>query len=253
MINDPTDKVIIVTGASGSIGTYICQLFDVLKNKVVMADIDYEMCNKKINVLSLKNSIPIRMDITDLKSIKSGFKEIHERYGRIDILINNAGVAVFSPFESRTFEEFDKVMKVNVYGTFFCSQEALSYMVKQNSGCIVNIGSIYGVVSADPRIYGDSGRNSSAVYAVSKAGVIQMTRYLAVHARNKNIRVNCISPGGVFNNQEGSFIKKYKNKTILDRMASEDEIAKVVRFICSNEASYITGQNIIVDGGYTIW
>ncbi len=250
---DPIGKIIIVTGGAGQIGISICRLYDKLDNKVIMADLDYKMCEKRIADLSLNNTIPIKLDVTSIDSIKSVFRDIFNRFGGIDILINNAGIAVFTPFQDRTFEEFDNVMKVNVYGTFFCSQEALKYMEKQKSGCIVNIGSIYGVVSADPRIYGDSGKNSSGVYAVSKAGIIQLTKYLATHVECKDIRVNCISPGGIFNNQKESFVKNYEYKTPMGRMGYEDDIAKTIRFICSNEASYITGQNIVVDGGFTIW
>ncbi len=247
------NKTVIVTGGFGQIGSSICSNFDDLGCNVIMADLDVNKCRDKINSLGLQNTHSLKLDITDLSSIKSMFKEISNNFGSIDILINNAGTAVFTPFQERTFEEFDRVMKVNVYGTFFCSQEAIYYMEKQEKGCIINIGSIYGIKSPDPRIYGTSGRNSSAVYGASKAAIIQMTRYLAVYIKNKKIRINCVSPGGVFNNQSKKFVENYSYKTPMGRMAVEDEIAKVIVFLCSNNASYITGQNIIVDGGFTIW
>lgn len=247
------NKIVIVTGGAGQLGRSLCYHFDLNKSNVVMADLDLNICEEKIKQLKLKNTIPLTLDVTDLNSIKSGFQFIFDKYGRIDILINNAGIAVFTPFEERTYEEFDKIMKVNVYGTFFCSKEVLKYMEKQDKGSIVNIGSIYGIVSSDPRIYSNSGRNSSEVYGASKAGIIQMTRYLAVHVKNKNIRINCVSPGGIFNNQQDFFVKNYENKTPLGRMAHEDEIAKAILFLCSDNASYITGHNLIVDGGFTIW
>lgn len=247
------NKVIIVTGGAGQLGSAICNHFDRLDNKVVMADLDDEACKKRISELGLKNTISLKLDITEINSIESAFKEIIDNFGRIDVLINNAGIAVFTPFEKRTFEEFDKVMKINVYGTFFCSQKVLGYMEKQKKGCIVNVASVYGVVSPDPRVYGDSGRNSSEVYGASKAAVIQMTKYLAVHVKCKSIRINCVSPGGIFNNQKEFFVKNYEDKTPMKRMANEDEIAKTIIFLCSDSASYMTGQNIIVDGGFTIW
>lgn len=248
-----TGRVVVVTGGAGQIGSSICQNFDRLKNKVIMVDLNKNECEKKIKELNLKNTIPFELDITKTEDIESVFEYIVNKFGRIDILINNAGIAVFTPFEERTFEEFDKVMKVNIYGTFFCSKAALKYMEKESRGCIVNLGSIYGVISPDPRIYEGLGRNSSEVYGASKAGVIQMTKYLAVHVKSKNIRINAISPGGIFNNQNESFVKNYENKTPMKRMGNEDEIAKTILFLCSDEASYITGQNIIVDGGFTIW
>jgi NAD(P)-dependent dehydrogenase (short-subunit alcohol dehydrogenase family) len=247
------DKTVVVTGGAGQLGSSICSHFDKLKNNTVMADLDIKICKKRINELGLKNTTPIQLDVTNIDSIEAAFKQVVEKFGRIDVLINNAGIGVFTPFEDRTFEEFDKVMKVNLYGTFFCSKTALKYMEKQKSGAIVNIGSVYGIISSDPRIYEDSGRNNSEVYGASKAGIILMTKYLAVYVKSKNIRINCVSPGGIFNNQKDFFVKNYENRTPLGRMANEDEIAKVVLFLCSDDTSYITGQNIIVDGGFTTW
>ncbi len=246
-------RVVIVTGGAGQLGTSICRHFDMNDNIVIMADLDINICKNRIQELGLKNTYPLEMDVGNINSVRSKISKVFNKYKCIDVLINNAGIAVFTPFEERTYEEFDKVMKVNVYGTFFCTQEVLKYMEKQECGYIVNIGSIYGIISADPRIYGASGRNSSEVYAASKAGVIQMTKYFAVHVKNKNIRVNCVSPGGIFNNQKEFFVKNYEYKTPLGRMAHEDEIAKTIFFLCSDDSSYITGQNIVVDGGFTIW
>ena len=227
-------KVVVVTGAAGQLGSAICQEFAKLKYKVVATDLNQG----------------IRLDVTDIKSIKKALKLIIQKYDKIDAFINNAGIAVFTPFEQRTFDEFDKVMKVNAYGTFFCCQEVLKYMEKQlEGGNIINIASIYGVVSPDPKIYGNSGRNSSEVYGMSKAAIIQLTKYLAHHIHNKRIRINSVSPGGIFNNQKQDFVNKYNEKVPLGRMATAKEIAKVVTFLCSNSASYINGQNILVDGG----
>jgi len=247
-------KVAIITGGAGQLGSSLCANFDKAGYITIMADLSIEVCKKRIKSLKLKNTYPVELDVTNINSISSAFKTIYKKYKHIDVLVNNAGIAIFTSFKNRTFEEFDKVMKVNVYGTFFCTQCALKYMEKQeNGGRIINIGSIYGVVSPDPRIYGNSGRNSSEVYGASKAAIIQMTKYFAVHIKNKKILVNCVSPGGIFNNQQKHFIKNYEYKTPLGRMAHENEIAKVVLFLCSDDATYITGQNIIVDGGFTIW
>lgn len=246
----PTEKVVIITGGAGQLGSMMCKHFDELFNLVYMADLSKELCESKIKELSLKNTRALELDITSINSIKRGFRQVMKEQGRIDILVNNAGIAVFTSFEERTPEEFEKVMKVNLFGTFFCTQEVLKYMVRGN---IINIGSVYGVVSPDPRIYGDSGRNSSEIYGATKAGVIHMTKYLAVHIKNKDIKINCISPGGVFNNQKDFFIKNYEAKTPMKRMASPEEIARVTVSICSDAFTYLSGQNIIVDGGFSIW
>jgi len=249
----PNSKVIVVTGGAGQLGKEICRQLSDLGNKVVMADIDKKKCDEAIKELGLNDIMALELDICDQKSIKKAFKKVVEEYGKIDVLINNAGVSVFTPFTQRKYEEFDKVMKVNVYGTFFCTQEALKYMEEQDEGCVVNLGSVYGVVSPDPRIYGDSGRNSPEVYAASKAAVIQMTKYLAAHIKSNKIRVNCVSPGGIFNNQDSFFVENYKKKTPMDRMANEKEVASTILFLCSDASSYINGQNILVDGGFSIW
>lgn len=249
---NPKNKIIIVTGASGQLGSEICKQLDE-ENTVIMSDINIQLCEKKIEELSLKNTKPLELDVTNQNSIKIAMKKVVDQFGRIDILINNAGIAVFTPMEKRTFEEFDKVMKVNVYGTFFCTQEVLKYMESNKSGRIVNIASHYGIVSPDPRIYGDSGRNSSEVYGASKAGIIQMTKYMAVHVKSKNITVNSVSPGGIFNHQKEFFIKNYESKTPLQKMATEDQIVSGIIFLCSEGASYVNGHNLVIDGGFSIW
>ena len=247
------DSVVIVTGGAGQLGSTLCERFDELGNTVVMADIDVDECDSQIESRSLDNTHALEMDVRDPESVRTGIESVYEEFGSIDALINNAGIAVFTPFEERTFEEFDDVMKVNVYGTFFCTQVAREYMSASGGGSIVNIGSIYGVVSPDPRIYGDSGLNSSEVYGASKAAIIQMTQYMAVHLANDQIQVNCVSPGGIFADQDDEFLENYREKTPAGRMAREEDLVDLIVFLTADSASYITGQNIVVDGGFTAW
>jgi NAD(P)-dependent dehydrogenase (short-subunit alcohol dehydrogenase family) len=247
------DSVVVVTGGAGQLGSSLCERFDELGNTVVMADVDREACEHQISEQSLDSTHPLELDVRDPDSVRSGFESIYEEFGSIDVLVNNAGVAVFTPLEERTFEEFDEVMKVNVYGAFFCTQAAQEYMADTGGGRIVNIGSIYGVVSPDPRIYGESGINSSEVYGASKAALIQMTRYMAVHLARKDIGVNCVSPGGIFADQDEEFLDNYRTKVPLERMARENDLVDVVVFLAAESARYITGQNIVVDGGLTAW
>lgn len=249
----PKDKVIIITGGAGQLGSALCKELDDLGNICIMADMDIEVCKKRISELDLKNTTPFQLDVTDINSIETTFDKIKEKFGRIDGLINNAGISVFTPFEKRTAEEFERVMKVNVFGTFFCMQKIIKLMENQDDGFIVNLGSIYGVVSPDPRIYGDSGRNSPEVYGASKAGIISMTRYMAAHTPNKNIRINCVSPGGIFNNQKEFFVQNYNQKTPKGRMADVNDIAYSIIYLCSEASTYVNGHNLIVDGGFTIW
>ena len=123
----------------------------------------------------------------------------------------------------------------------------------KKKGCIINIGSIHGIVSGDPKIYTDCARKTSECYGASKAAIIHMTKYFAVHLAEFGIRVNCISPGGVFNNQGKEFVENYSIRTPMGRMANEDEIAATAIFLASDDSTYITGQNIAVDGGWTSW
>jgi NAD(P)-dependent dehydrogenase (short-subunit alcohol dehydrogenase family) len=126
-------------------------------------------------------------------------------------------------------------------------------MAHNGSGVMVNVGSIYGVVGANQSIYGESGRNSSEVYAASKGGVISMTRYLSVYLASKNIRVNCLSPGGVFNNQDPFFVEKYSERTPMGRMATVEDLKGAILFLASDASRYVTGHNLVVDGGWTAW
>lgn len=248
----PKDDVVLVTGGAGQLGSALCKRFDELGNDVYMADIEAPRCEEKIQELDLSSTHPIEMDVTDVKSIRKAFSKIYDEHGRIDSVINNAGVAVFSHFRDRTPEDFYEVFDVNVKGTLFCCLEAIDYMESQGRGFIVNVGSIYGVVSPDPSIYGDSGINSSAVYGASKASIIQITKYMATHV-DESISINCVSPGGIFNDQHEFFLENYREKTPKGRMATEDDLVDMFAFLCSDSARYITGQNITVDGGFTTW
>jgi NAD(P)-dependent dehydrogenase (short-subunit alcohol dehydrogenase family) len=248
-------KVALVTGAAGQLGRWFCQALADEGASVWVSDLDEGKCNALIS--SLPKTVPhypLVMDVGDPESVKNAFTEIKRVSGALDIIVNNAGIAVFSSFEDRKFDDFMNVFKVNAGGTFLCIREGAKLMREENlKGSIINIGSIHGVVSGDPRLYTDCERKTSECYGASKAAIIHLTKYFAVHLAEFGIRVNCISPGGVFNNQGSDFVKNYSNRTPLGRMAQENEIAGTAVFLASNEASYVTGQNIAVDGGWTAW
>ena len=248
-------KVALVTGAVGQLGQQFCQALAGEGASVWVSDLDVEKCDALVSRLPEAGShSPLVMDVGDPESVKSGFAEIKRVSGVLDIIVNNAGIAVFSPFEDRSFDDFMNVFKVNTGGTFLCIQEGAKLMrEKKISGSIINIGSIHGMVSGDPRIYTDCKRKTAECYGASKAAIIHMTKYFAVHLAEFGIRVNCVSPGGVFNNQGSDFVKNYSNRTPMGRMAREDELASTVVFLSSSETSYLTGQNIAVDGGWTAW
>jgi 3-oxoacyl-[acyl-carrier protein] reductase len=181
------------------------------------------------------------MDVTQPESVERAFAQVKAR-GALDVLVNNAGIGVFTPFWERDYAEFMQVMSVNAGGTFLCTREALRLMKDQGQGAIINIGSVYGVVSSDPRIYTDCARMNSEVYSASKAAVIQMTKYFAVHAAPLGVRVNCVSPGGVFNHQGDDFVGNYSQRTPMNRMATGQDICGAVIFLATPEAGYVSGK-----------
>ena len=172
--------------------------------------------------------------------------------------MNNAGVSTFEPFEDRPVESFDWVMNVNLKGTFLCIQSYVHVFDKfrLKRGSIVNIGSVFGIVSPDFRNYTDCKRRNSEVYGATKAAVIQMTKYFAVHLAERNIRVNAVSPGGIFNPespQGEDFIENYSFRCPMKRMGDDTELIGAIVYLASDAASYTTGQNIVIDGGMTCW
>ena len=245
------DKVVIVTGACGQLGSRICDSFAKADCKVIGVDVNIDN-NRTDNVEYFV------LDITRKGDKDKLYEEIINKYGAIDILINNAGVSTFKNFEDRPEEEFDFVMDVNLKGTFFGIQTFVNLFDKYNlkKGSIINIGSIFGVVSPDYRNYTDLPRKSPEVYGATKAGVIQMTKYFAVHLAERNIRVNCVSPGGIFNpqNPQGKdFMDNYAFRTPMKRMADDEEMVGAIMYLASDASSYTTGQNIVIDGGLTAW
>ena len=248
---DHKDKVVVITGVSGQLGNLLASQYMDLGAKVI--GLDFTPPNT-----SDPESLPIdfiKLDIRNVRSVDETFKALISKFGGVDILINNAGTATFEHFLDRTEENVDLMMDVNLKGTFNCIKSFVKSGASNNSErSIVNVGSIYGLVSPDFRVYEEGDRRSSEMYGATKAGVIQMTKYFAVELAKAGIRVNAVSPGGIFNpaNPQGDqFIKKYSHRTPMGRMASTSEITSAIIFLTSKAASYITGHNLVVDGGYT--
>jgi len=231
---------------------------------VILADIETKK-NRQLEKNIIKNfqtnPMICEVDISQKSEIEKMKNNILKKYGTIDVLINNA---FFNPSQSKNstcpFEEFplelwNEVLKVNLTGVFLCSQIIGNVMKKQKHGNIINIASIYGLVGADQRIYGNSKLNSPVSYAASKGAIVNLTRYLAAYWQRKNIRVNTLSLGGVHDESymDKKFIKNYSNKTILGRMANNDEFNGAILFLASDASSYMTGTNLIIDGGWTAW
>ena len=255
-----SNKVIILTGAAGLLGTEYAHGLSQAGANVVLADLNFDKCkklslnlNKKYNV----NSFPIKLDVTKINSINTMIKAVIKKFSKIDILINNA---IFSEagytkikFENYDLDIWKKGLNVNLSGIFLCCQQIGKIMKKQKNGNIINISSIYGIGAPDQRIYGNTKIIKSALYSVTKSGVLNFTRYLASYWRQDGIRVNTLSLGGVEENQNPTFKKNYSNKTMIGRMAKKDEYVGALIFLSSNASSYMTGSNLVIDGGWTAW
>ena len=263
-IFDIKNKTIIITGSAGRLGTEFSHTLSSAGANVILLDINSEK-NKKLEIILSKmfNTKPkaYTVDITNESALTSVTKDIIKKYGKIDALINNAFLNPnFSKKSSSAFEQYPKALweraiGINLTGVFVSCKIIGGVMAKQQHGVIINISSIYGIVGADQRIYGTSNLNSSISYAASKGGVVNLTKYLAAYWHRKNIRVNTMSLGGVLDKSYMSkeFIKNYSEKTMLGRMANKEDYNGALLFLISDASSYMTGTNLVIDGGWTAW
>lgn len=240
-----SEKIIIVTGGSGLIGRAIIQ--DIAKKGGIAINAD-------ISVETNLDKGLLNVDITSDDSIEKGIKNVVAHFDRIDGLVNNAYPRTKdwgNKFEDIIPDSWRQNVDMQMNSYFVFCQNVLKQMAKQQHGAIVNIASIYGVVGNDFTVYEGTSLTSAAAYSAIKGGIINFTRYLASYFGRDQIRINCVSPGGIFDNQNPVFVKNYENKVPLKRMGTADDIAPAVSFLLSDEAKYITGQNLIVDGGWT--
>ena len=268
------NKVILVVGGRGYLGREFCQKLRLQNAKVISADLPSlsKSALKSNYEEELDDFYQIDIDVTSKDSIVAAVGSVQQKYGCIDTLIYSVTSKphdFYLPFTECSLEGWKSVIETELDGLFLVTQEVGRFMEKQNNGNIILISSIYGVVGNDQRIYENSNLDelysegqinkdkqifSHSVYPVVKGGVISFTRYLAAYWGKNNIRVNCISPGGIYHEGENKeFVKKYSEKVPLGRKANIDEISGSVVYLSSNEASYITGQNLIIDGGWTSW
>ena len=256
-------KVIIITGALGLLGTACTDGFSEEGAKVVIVDLDGKICQKRALEIAKKygtKPLGIGCNITKPEEVGKMVQRVVSEYGCIDVLVNNAAIQTehfFAPFEEYPLKDWEEVMRVDVTGVFLCSQSIAREMEKKRSGSIINISSIYGVVAPDQRIYEGAiyrGKqiNTPLVYSTSKGAVLSLTRYLSTYLAKYGIRVNAVTPGGIYSGQNDTFVKKYSERCPLGRMASPNEIFNAIYFLACDASSYVTGHNLIVDGGWTI-
>ena len=266
---DMTGKTAVITGAAGLLGRQFCLALAQAGANIVMADLASDIAAE--NAAEFKNmgfnAIPVKVDVSDPSSVKSMVDQALTFFGSVDVLINSAALDPkfdsanvstqdFNDFETYSLNSWKKALDVNLTGMFLASQAAVLPMLEQGRGVIVNISSMYGLVGPDQRLYEqpDGTRQFKPVYySVTKAGVLGFTRYLATYYAGKNIRVNALTPGGVFNDHDALFTEQYSTRTVLGRMANLDEMNAAMLFLCSDASSYMTGSNLVVDGGWTAW
>lgn len=261
MIFSLEKKTVLLTGAAGILGKFYAKVLYDYGASVVLVDRDNEVHNLQSQFTEHDRVLTHCMDISKKKAWDNLKAELDLKNIQVNVLINNAATkseSFFEPFESFPLEDWAKVIDVNVTGVMLGCQTFAPDMVKNKNGSIINILSIYGVVGPDQRIYHGSeylGKaiNTPAVYSATKAAVWGLTKYLATYWGQHNVRVNAITPGGVFSGQNETFLKNYCDKVPLNRMANPDDLFGALIFLSSDASSYITGQNIIVDGGWTAW
>ncbi len=265
-------RVCVITGGAGFLGRKHAGAILDADGIPVLLDINQEKINEAVS--SLKNQyqkevLAFRVNITNKKDLEMIKEEILKKYNRIDVLINNAAnnPKVEDTEEQKNWSRFENFpesiwqddLDIGLKGAFFCSQVFGGYMAEQGKGVILNISSDLGIIAPDQRIYRKKGLEEKqqmvkpVTYSVVKHGLIGLTKYLATYWAEKNIRVNAICPGGVYNQQDEEFLKKLTNLIPLGRMADQDEYKAVILFLISDASSYMTGSTLIIDGGRTCW
>ena len=265
-------KVSIVTGGTGLLGTEFCRTLAEAGSAVVILDINQGKLAEVEASLKAQGyqALAVATDITDPASVNAMTQKVVDTFGRIDVLVNSAALdPKFDPdavqkgiapgaFEEYPLEQWNAALNVNLTGTFLVTQAVVKQMAKQGKkGSIINICSTYGLNGPDQRIYRKADGSQPAFkpvyYTTTKAGIVGFTKYLAAYYMGTEIRVNMLTPGGVYNNHDELFEKNYSAKTILGRMARKDEMNGALLFLASEASSYMTGNNVVVDGGWTAW
>ncbi len=265
------EKVAVVTGGGGLLGAEFCRTLAEVGASVAVVDLNALAAGKVAVGLTEAGyqARAVPADITRPDSVKALVETVLTAFGRVDILVNSAALdPKFDPgavakgitpgrFEDYPLEQWNAALNVNLTGTFLVTQACIRPMLAQDKkGSIINICSHYGLNGPDQRIYYKEGRAQTfkpVYYTVTKAGVLGFTKYLAAYYMGTQIRVNALTPGGVFNDHDETFTANYSAKTILGRMAHKDEMNGALLFLASEASSYMTGSNLVVDGGWTAW
>jgi len=259
---DLTGRVAIVTGGGGHIGSTLCEALAELGANVAVFDCASEACNSVAGHLRQEYSVDatsVSVDLRDEDSTRNACDTVLQHYGRLDILVNCAAFVGTSTlkgwvtsFNEQSMDAWRQAMDLNVGAPFLLAQTCGDALADSGRGTVINIGSYLGLVGPDMRLYEGTGMGTPGAYAASKGGLLQLTRWLAT-VMSPHVRVNSVTPGGLFRDQPAPFVSRYKNRTPLRRMATEEDLKGAIAYLASDLSAYVTGQDIVVDGGFTTW
>lgn len=255
-VYDIFGRVIVVTGACGLIGHTMTKAFNERGARLVLADIAKMKPEKAARELG-REAIGVSTDVASAEAVAALVKTTLDRFGRVDVLVNNHQFKPtgFLEAKAETFPEelWDQIIDVNLKGTFLTCRDFGRVMIGQGKGSIINLASTYGVVSSNPALYKGNSLGNPIAYTASKGGVIMLTKYLAAYWSERGVRVNCITPHGVWNKHEKVFEDRYKSFSPMGRMMQPEEIVGPAVYLASDASSYTTGANLLVEGGWTAW
>lgn len=255
MFGDLKDRVVVVTGGCGLLGKGFVRTILQHNGTAVAADVNEQQLDALRSEISSEKLLTIKLDITSASSIRDAIADTARRAGRIDALVNNAyprNKAYGADLEKVTYKDFCENVDMHLGGYFLCMQQFAMFFKQQGHGNVISMGSIYGVAAPRFGVYEHSGFTMPVEYAAIKAGVIHLTRYFVNYYAGANIRFNCISPGGIFNNQPEDFVRRYNEHALSKGMLAQEDIMGALVFLLSDQSAYINGQNIVVDDGWTL-
>lgn len=263
LLFDLSGKVALVTGGAGLLGSEHAIALMEHGAQVILADKNIAACNdavSKLRELGFNKIQSIELDVTSRANWESVAASINHEFGKIDILINNAGFTNQSKsknfdagFEDFPLEDWNNILNVNLTGSFLGCQVIGKKMLEKGKGSIINIASLYGVVSPNHKIYPGTGISQPVAYSVSKHGVVALTKYLATLWAEKGIRVNALTPGGIWNGHQGLFLERFQQLNPIGRMSDKSELRGGIVYLASDASSHVVGHNLIIDGGWTAW
>lgn len=249
-------KIAFVTGGVGLLGKEVTRALAHSGGKVIILDIDQKKAKEYQQQLKKEGSnVEVeKFDITALKQIDQAIDDLHKKYGAIDVWVNSAYPRTSDwgeRVENLSLESFQKNVDMHLNSYSWISRKVCLIMKEQKGGSLINFGSIYGVVGNDFSVYEGTQISSPMGYSAIKGGIVNLTRFLASYFGEYNVRVNTVCPGGVFDNQNETFVKNYSKKTPLKRMCNPEEVASAVLFLATDASSYVTGITLMIDGGWT--